>query len=87
MSSKGINWAAEPLKSTITHRFPSSRFAATFADSQIVPSWHSPSPTKQKTLFNLFLILSPSAVPTAVGKPCPSDPVLASTPGTTVTSG
>ena len=51
------------------------------------PSFISPSPTTTKVLNFSFFNLAARLIPTAIGNPCPSDPVEASTPGILFFSG
>lgn len=54
---------------------------------QLDPSLSSPSPTMANTRAGLFFICRARAIPTPIGKPCPRDPVEASTPGIIPRSG
>src|SRR6266705_3005972 len=82
-SSSELEW----LLIAIQVRLESCRLPASKIASQMLPSLHSPSPIRANTRRSLFLIRSASAMPTAIERPCPSEPVEASTPGTWLRSG
>ena len=56
-------------------------WAAVRAASQTCPSLSSPSPRRTYVLLPEPSILDAMAIPTPIDSPCPSEPVLASTPG------
>ena len=76
-----------PFRSTMTVRLSSRNCAAAIAASQLLPSCSSPSPVSTNVRQARRSILAASAAPTAIGRPCPSGPVFASTPGTLLRSG
>ncbi len=57
------------------------------AASQLLPSCSSPSPSTTKVRRSEACSRAASAMPTATANPCPSGPVLVSTPGTLVRFG
>ena len=78
----GLKTAGKQMLKSITNPANLALFAFTSivtalikADSQIVPSFASPSPIRQKTLPGSFLIFLAKASPTQKGNPCPNEPV------------
>lgn len=67
--------------SIIKHRLSRELCAANIIASQLLPSFISPSPTRQYIAFLIPLRFEPKASPQATGKPCPRLPVDSSTPG------
>ena len=65
----------------MTVRLSSRRCAAAMIASQLLPSCSSPSPVSTNVRQEASSSFAATAMPTAIGRPCPSGPVLASTPG------
>ena len=78
----------ERLSITISVRFSRRAEPACRIASQFEPSFSSASPVRTNTRCSSRLrARSAYATPTAIGSPCPSEPVEASTPGTRLRSG
>ena len=76
-----------PLKSYMSVSPESFKVPAIEAASWLMPSSMSPSPQKTQVRLARFFIFAPIASPTPMAMPCPSGPVVTSTPGMTPRSG
>ena len=86
-AGSGQPYCWSPLQSTIAVRLPSRYRDATITLSQTMPSCISPSPSMTTVLASRPRIRDPRAIPSPTARPCPREPVEASSPGRRVMSG